>query len=348
MLRRLILYVLPALPALGAPSVFPEEFAGFKRTAVRPVSLDDRGVWEEYGLEQAEHAAYEDGPRHFLATAWRMKDPTGAYAAFQWQRPAQARTVRLFEPPKPAPAKNGAKAQPPPALGPDVQAVESDAGLMLLFGNYLLAFQDFRPDQAQLLALFGHLPRLDQSALPPVSAYLPTDELHPNSERLVLGPASLDRFGPKVPPSLVAFHTGAEAQLGRYRGKVGDLDLAVISYPTPHIARERLSQFQKIDGVMVKRTGPLLALIMSPKDLDQAERLLARVNYRATITLSEGIPKEEGGVGEMLIAIFSLTGLLLLFALVVGLLMAGFRLVGRKWMGKSSSDPMTLLHLEDR
>ena len=38
---------------------------------------------------------------------------------------------------------------------------------------------------------------------------LPADGLIPNSERYILGPVSLDRFEPRIPPSVAAFHLGS-------------------------------------------------------------------------------------------------------------------------------------------
>jgi hypothetical protein len=323
MLRGLIL-VSAAAAFAPAQSVWPEMFAGYKRAATRPVSLDERAVWEEYGLEVAQLAAYESEAGTFQATAYRLKDPTGAMGVFQWMRPAGARPSKV-----------------------EKLAVETDDGVMLAYGNYVLDFHGIRPEADDLAVLLAFLPRLDQSALPPVTSYLPSAGRIANSERFVMGPATLEKFWGKVPPSLVAFHTGAEGQLGRFQAKGGDLELAVISFPTPHVARERLAQFEKIPGAMAKRSGPLVAVILSPPDRDDAERLLALVTYRATISWNEGTPKDEGNVGDLLLAIFALTGLLLVGALMMGFLMGGFRVIGRKWLGKSE-DPMTLLHLEDR
>ncbi len=323
MLRGLILFSVAA-PFAWGQSVWPEQLAAHRRAAVRPVSLDDRAVWEEYGLELAERAAYESEVRNFQATAYRLKDPTGALGVFQWMRPAGA--------------------QPSKA---EKLAVETDDGVLLAYGNYVLDFHGFQPKAEDLAVLLAYLPRLDQSALPPVSSYLPAAGRVANSERFVMGPATLEKFWGKVPPSLVAFHTGAEAQLGRFRTKDAELELAVISYPTPHVARERLAEFEKLSGAMAKRSGPLVAVILAPPDRDDAERLLALVGYRATISWNEGTPKEEGNVGDMLIAIFALTGLLLVGALIMGFLMGGFRIMGRKWLGKEH-EAMTVLHLEDR
>jgi len=151
-------------------------------------------------------------------------------------------------------------------------------------GNYLLIFKGRQPQVVEIDALYQTLPKLDSSPLPTLIGYLPEDHLVANSERYVTGPVGLERFDPGVPPSSAAFHLGAEAQLGSFRAPGGEMTLAVFSYPTPQIARDRLVDFQRISGAMVKRTGPLLAVILAPRDRNGAERLLAKVRYEPTIT----------------------------------------------------------------
>lgn len=326
MLRSLVLAVV--LAPLGArAAIWPDQFGEFARVSVRPVAppVSDRSVWEEYGLEEAEEAQYASAAARFTATAWRLKDPTSAMAAFQWQRPPEAE---------------------PSEIGKLAAATAQE--LWLAFGNYLFRFQGRKPEIAELAALFHRLPRLDQSPLPTLTDYLPKADRSPNSERFVIGPASLEKFEPRVPPSVAAFHYGTEAQLARYRFPGGEMSLALFSYPTPHIARERLEAFQKLDGAVAKRAGPLVAVIFSPPDPDAAERLLARVQYRASLSWSELIPSKRDNVGDLILTIFALIGVLLLIALAGGLVVGGVRWASRAWFGVPETDPMIRLHLEDQ
>ena len=64
-------------------------------------------------------------------------------------------------------------------------------------------------------------------------------DLIANSPRYILGPVSLERYFPGVPPSIAAFSIGAEAQLGRYSTPKGEMAVAIFNYPNPSIARER-------------------------------------------------------------------------------------------------------------
>lgn len=305
--------------ASGQSVLWPDQFGQFQKVSSRPVPLTDKGVWEEYGLHQAEEAEYASGESKFRARAYRLKDPTGALAAFQWQRPAAAERSKLGS-----------------------LAVETKDSAMLVYGNYLFYFQGYKPQVPELEALFDRLPRLDQSAVPTLPGYLPSADLIANSERYVVGPESLARFAPGIPPSLAAFHLGAEAQLGRFRGPGGEMSLALFSYPTPQLARERTEAFRKLAGAMAKRAGPLVAVVLSPPDADAAERLLSSVRYEAEVSLSQYVPTRRDLWFDLLINIALLIGILLVFCTVAGLAVAGWRI------RRSGAEPMIMLHLEDR
>ena len=136
----------------------------------------------------------------------------------------------------------------------------------------------------------------------------------------------------------------AEAQVGRYETPAGPMQLAVFSYPNMQIARQRLGAFQNLPGAVAKRSGPLVAVILSPANADAAEALLASVRYKATLTSNERVPTRRDNVGDMMVNIFILVGVILALIIPAGLLVGTFRRFG--W--GTSGDPMTMLHLEDR
>ncbi len=326
MLRRLI--ASSALVALAGAqaAVWPDPWGDFRvasRKAI--VVVDQRGLWEEYGLEEAEQVEYESPAGRFRALAYRLKDSTGALAAWQWKRPAGARPSKLA-----------------------TLAVETATDVTLAYGNYFLQFQGHKPQEAQLSSLVATLPRLEESPPPPVSGHLPVEGLVSGSERFTAGPVALQTFEPRIPPSVAGFHFGVEGQLGTYRTTAGEMGLTIFSYPTPHIARERLAEFQKISGAIVKRSGSLLAVILSPPNADDAERLLARVNYRATVTLNEPVAKHDLRVGELLIGIFAFAGVLSGMALLGGLMFGVGRATLRKWSGGQADVVVIELRLGDK
>src|SRR5262249_52849525 len=155
--------------------------------------------------------------------------------------------------------------------------VQTSDGVIFAYGNYVFQFTGGIPMTSDLEAFYAQLPRLEQSTLPALMTFLPPTGLVPNSERYVVGPVSLERFEPRIAPSVAAFHLGAEAQLAKYQTAKGLLSLAIFNYPTPGMARDRYPEFAMVPGAVAKRLGPLVAVTVAPPDADAAERILAQV-----------------------------------------------------------------------
>ena len=165
-------------------------------------------------------------------------------------------------------------------------AAETPDGVLFVFSNYLLGFEGWKPAKLEDVGLFLHgCPGSTRARCRPATC--PPRVWSPNSERYVLGPTGLERFEPGVPPSAAAFSMGAEVQIGQYDTRQAGCSWRCSSYPTPQIARQRLDAFSKLPGAMAKRAGPLVAVLLAPKDPNEAERLLARVKYNAVITENE-------------------------------------------------------------
>ena len=184
------------------------------------------------------------GTQSFTVTGYRLQDTTGAMAAFDWQRPAKSTASKL------APL-----------------AADTGDGLLVVHGNYLLSFSGHKPEAAELSALFDGLRNVDTTVLPTLPANLPAQDRVANSERYITGPASLAKFVPAIPPSVAAFHYGAEGQLGVFHSPKGDMGMVIFNYPTPQIAMLKEGDFRGIPGGnLVKRSGPLVAVVLSPPD----------------------------------------------------------------------------------
>ena len=319
---RLKLVILAVLTVSARAELLPERFGNYTRGAMKPIAVADRPVWDEYGFDAAEQATYESGANRMVATAYRLRDPTGALAAFQWLCPAEATPLKLAE-----------------------YAAGYGNSSLILMGNYVLSFERNRPTPTDLKQIFVYLPKFDQSSLPTLRNYVPPDHLIANSQRYVLGPAGLQKFEPRIAPSLAAFHLGAEAQLARYKTKNGESKLAVFSYPTPQMARERLDAFQKVDGVVAKRSGPLVAVIVSPPDADDAERILAQVKFEPEIIWSQKIPKPQGNPGDMLMGICILAAVLIGLSVLFGFFLGGFRVALARFGIGSAHDAFTSLQI---
>ena len=312
-----LLFSLLAAAAHGG--ILPDQLGTSKRGPAK-ADIPSDPVLVEYGIDAAEEAAY--GP--MTVVAWRFHDTTGSMAAFQYQRPADAKPSKF-----------------------EKLAVKSGKTIIATHGNYLFQFTGGEPDEKQYNQLLFNLPRIEQSSLPVISTYLPPEGLIPNSERYITGPVALAKFQPGLPPSAVAFHMSAEGQYGRYRTNEGhEMNVAIFAYPTPAIARERADALGKVPGTVTKRTGSLVVLTVNPPNGDDAERLLGKINYSVSLTWNER-PNDNvvQSTAQMLVSIFKLAGIIILFCLLSGFAFAGFRYLGRR-SGKQDADgQMITLHL---
>jgi hypothetical protein len=318
-------FLLAALlaPGLCLGAIWPDNIGAWKRAATMQATLFDRPIWDEYGLKESEAARYENGDGNFTVTGYRLQDTTGAMAAFQWLRPAAASASKLS----------------PLAAG-------TADGLLVVHGNYLLSFSGHTPEAAELGALFDGLRNVDTTVLPSLPANLPYQERVANSERYITGPVSLAKFITGIPPSVAAFHYGAEGQMGVFHSPKGDMALVIFNYPTPQIAAQEETQFRGIPGGnFVKRSGPLVAVVLAPPDPDSAERLLSLVKYEALVTLDQWVPSHRDNIGDLVINAFVLIGILLGFAVVSGLAFGGLRAFRRRGNRGEEADALTTLHL---
>jgi len=318
-------FLLAALlaPALCLGAIWPENIGAWKRTATLQAILSDRPVWDEYGLKESEAARYENGDANFTATGYRLQDTTGAMAAFDWQRPAKS-TVSPLAP----------------------LAAATGDGLLVVQGNYLLSFSGHQPEAAELSALSNDLRNVDTTVLPTLPGSLPAQDRVANSERYIIGPASLEKFIPAIQPSVAAFHYGAEGQWGVFHSPKGDMGLVIFSYPTPQIAMLKEADFRGIPGGnLVKRSGPLVAVVVAPPDPDAAERLLAQVKYQASVTLDQWVPSHKDNIGNLVINAFVLIGILLGFSIVSGVAFGALRAFLHRGNRGEEADALTTLHL---
>ncbi len=313
--------VCAALLAAAAPgtAIWPDQVGDFKKVSTRDVTVEDKPLWDEYGLQHAEEAEYAAGTRHGTATIWRFTDPTGAFGAFQWQQPANGRACRLVP-----------------------ECLEAGSATLLVWGNYMLRFEGWKPKSEELEVMLPRLPKLDQSPFPPT--YLPAANRVSGTERFINGPTGLAQFEPGIPPSVAGFSQGAEGEIAQFRTGSGDMKLAVFSYPTPQIAIQRLNEFQKLPGAMSKRAGSLIGVVVHPQNSDAAERLLSTVKWNVVITEDERIPTRKDNIGDLIWNIFILIGFILVLFIGAGVVVGIMRRLG---VG-TSGEAMTVLHLEDR
>jgi hypothetical protein len=244
----------------------------------------------------------------FKVAAWQFKDTTGAYAG-SLKLPSSLRV-----------------------------------------GNYVVQCEGKCPkDLPQLLNT--SLPHVSHASIPTLSAHFPLKGLVPHSDGYVLGPQSLRANAPEIPASAVGFDFGTEGEITRYRTPAGPVTLAIFSFPLPSMARQQLPEFQKIAGATAKRTGPLVAVAIGPSAA--AAALLETISYQGVVAENEKPPDKPlelkpKSAGQMVLAILSLAGLLLVFCLLSGIAVGGSLRLARRFGYSGAEGSMTTLHLEGK
>ena len=342
--QQAVLLVAAFILAGSAPlsaQLLPDQIGPNRLAAKSSAPTPDPKVWEELGLQESGQGTYEGSAGRYTLALYRLQDSTSALAAFAWLRPADA---------KGAVAPQVIQAlQPTQGRIARITRLEanSPSETVIASGNYLTVWKGHKPTDEEMDRLLYTVPKYQEGRLPTLPAYLPTAGLHPNSERYIEGPDSLALFFPEIPPATAAFHLSAEGETAIY-GKNGGVRLAVFAYPTPEIARKQLSEFEKIPGAMVKRSGPLLAVTINPADPNEAERALAQVRYQVEITMPEKPKSKKDDPFNLLWNIVLLIGILIVFCIISGLLFGGLRQILRRFVPSDDGEPMLSLHLSDR
>jgi hypothetical protein len=291
----------------------------FVSSACAAIWPEHLGTYNRVSVKASQAAADENGREaaedadygKFQLSATLYKDSTGAYAA--WLE-AQERPLQV--------------------------------------GNYLITCSGNCPKN--LAELAEKLPRISHAPLPALGSYFPLKNLVSHSQRYILGPASLAQNAPQIPASAVAFQFGTEGEVARYRvlqnEPKNEATVAIFSFPTPQIARQQTPAFEAISSFAVKRTGPLVALVLDAPDRAAADQLLSKINYEAAVTVNEPLPLvlTPQSTAQMLLAIITLAGIVLGFCLVSGLVFGGLRVLARRFGYTDAGVAMTTLHLSDK
>jgi len=282
---------------------------------------DDAALWREYGLVHTS-TTHAGG---LTVTAYQMKDPTGALAAWEWIRSPEGRPCA-------------------------VAALCNQAGARTIISeyNYVLVFDGGSPTAAQLTELWQGLPGKIDSSLPPILTFLPQQGLVPNSARYVLGPASLAAFAPELGSAKVGFDKAAEAQVAAYQlgNASAPVRLAIFYYAAPDMARDHAADLKRLANVHVKRSGVLVAVVLPPATAEQGDTLLSRIQYEAKITWNDVPPPSPiKPLYALLVNIIYFSIALSALCLVAGLIYAGMRVYRRRFGTLDSEEAMTTLHL---
>jgi hypothetical protein len=320
-----IMLVVPLFAETHAPApVLPQQFGGWHISGAASASSDpvaadpvNAAVLKEYGFNGFESATYvRDDGRKLTLKAARFADTSGAYGAFTFYKTPAMLAEKIGD-----------------------QAGSLNERVLFYRGNILVdaVFQRLSAmSAAELRELASSLPIAAGSTqgLPGLPAYLPSQAYVKNSAKYVLGPSTLEKLNAPLPSQLVDFNAGAEIVLGKYVSSGGEATLMLISYPTPQIAGDHL---RKIDAaqqqnaspvIFSRRTGPLVVVVSGALSPSEAKALLASVNYEADVTWNENTYFDKrNNIGNLVWNALVLCGILMAFALVIGVAFGGVRVL---------------------
>ena len=307
----------------AAEPLLPERLEQAQRQEWKEVSAQElegvagellAAILREYGAVGAEQADYQVGASRFRLTVCALQDRSGAYGAFTFLR----------------------RGSPEADLGD--AGVQGEGGALFYQGNYLVMAGRQSP-RSVLRALAYELAARsrEQSSLPLLPDYLPRQGLVPQSDLYILGPITLGRVAPLEQGDWAGFAYGAEVEAARYRIGQRDATLLLVSYPTPHIARARLADFQRLFNlngqgsggpvVFAKRKSTLVVLVQGLESAEEAGRLMDSVRFQQEVSWSEPTPVDDKEVISGLIGIFLGTGVIVIVTLGLGLAFGAARLL---------------------
>jgi len=301
-------------PALD---LVPDALGEFVRENAEPLAPEESDVFDEFGFEEGQRGEYRTADaRQLVVEAYRFQDATGGFAGYQWIRPDSGEFVPYGE-----------------------RALRQGDTTVIHFGNFVVRMVGDEAIDDHIEAMLAFLPRVALQDAPPVQKFVPRQGLIPFSGRYVLGPESLARVASEIPPSVAAFRYGTEGEFLRYESDAGALSMVLFYYPSPQIAQGQLSAFEATPDIVVKRSGPIIAAVLSPSSEDEAERLLSRVRYTAEITVAHQTKRRSDNLGTLIIDIVIFCGLLVVMMIVGGGIVAGSRVMARRFWPNSILAP---------
>lgn len=169
-----------------------------------------------------------------IADAYRFADSLAGRAAYLWLQP---------QPVVPSPIMQ--------TWSHDVGRTAAVTGLgrtVVGWRNFVFVFRAASPDHGTITELLRTMPSPD--------AALEEDQgsnwMDPASERFLLGPESLARFAPEIPPSMAAFRLGGWGRIARFEMPSGAVTRIVFEYADEATAYGRLAAFESLRGVRAR------------------------------------------------------------------------------------------------
>lgn len=346
--------VLIASPAFGQnaagpentspQSLLPHAFSGWTeegpaQTGTTSAAIDstNAAALNEFGLKQFSQGTYHRGSMKANVRVMQFADATGAYGAATFYRRQGMKPVEI--------GNGGA----------------GDAHEIIFWSGSAVVDATFDAPDAQiktaLKGLQAELPSAGGSAgvAPSLPGYLPAEFLDRSTVRYAIGPAAYARGGGVLPPEAIDFGRDAEVVTAQYGVHSDRGTLTLIEYPTPQMAiRSEAALNALLKGplpeglqqsspaaLVVRRSGPIVALTSGSFSSAQAQSLIEQVKYRADITWNRGdgdnSKREVKNAAAMLLGIAYLTAIIAACALLLGSFLGGGRALLRILRGRPAS-----------
>jgi hypothetical protein len=324
----------------SAQQILPRSFAGWTQSgdqafgpsaapslsnATAGAAPDEISAAREYGFAGGERASYLQGSETLEVALYKMKDPTGAYGEYSYQRMPGMEQGNLT----------------------DHSAITRDRALVLA-GNLVVDIQgkNLTARTADLKALVNNVRQHSQDGLlPTLWQRLPQQNVVEGTDRYILGPRTLDQLFPGGLGDSIDFSKGAEAEIAHYRVDGHDATLLIVDFPTPQIAEGMLADIQKkgnVNGSQPESSSPalfaarsltLLAIVAGTPSQTEANTLLDQVQSGAVLTWNEpAFQFKEPTIEAMIVGAIEGTGVICLFALIAGVVFGCLRLVVKRSM----------------
>jgi hypothetical protein len=268
-----------------------------------------------YGLKSVTRQKWSSAGGAVEVTLFEMLDSGAAYGIYTLQQ-----------------SRPGAKATPT-LLG--AASFRQANRLHFWQSNYIVQVTGPLETQNQVAeTLARNIP--GQSRKPPVSEYLPPENLVEGSEKYLLSEEAIDTSA-GLDPTTLGFDSSAEAATATYRVDGSQAKLLLVLYPTQHIAKKYAEGMQsKLKAAFTKRAGPLLAIVYGSNSEKVAASILDDISHEFKVTWDE--PPPGLGLGTMLITIFTFIGLSLAFTTMAGISFGGLRVFVKSRYGNRVFD----------
>jgi hypothetical protein len=323
-----------AAPAGAQTGLLPDQLAGWRASGpavtVKPSDLgpkwqpwvDGEQILAESGIVKIQDRPYKKGANQLGLRLYQFKDPSSAYEFYTFAVVPGMRTLGVGE----------------------HSAIRQDDA-RLLVGNFVVQAglsEHLSPTSLQdvMEALKSHA---DQTPLPEIRNYLPTEGRIFGSEKYTAGPQGFQSAAKLLETPEIAGlvnevgfdRDAAEAMFAHYHTGKGDAVLLLIEYPTPQLAEQHLRHLRQAlspaatqSGATIAPKGSLLSIVLKPSSAAFGESLRNAVRYQTEVTWNEPTHKITDPPWLVILGrIIILTLLFMGLAVAVGAAFGGVRVM---------------------